>query len=246
MQIPDKDIAIRTLMLSFNFPLYNGQITQWRGAFIQMAGWKDELFHNHDNSKQSPSNNKYHYRYPLVQYRTFKGKAAIFAINEGVVALQKVLHEKQWEIVWGGKNKSLQVEDLRMNTHYLRMTKDNKKYKLYNWLALNEQGYEEWQNCNGAFERISLLQRKLQNHLIGCFKGLGWNWPERIEVTIEFPNRRFPVNYHGIKLMAFDIEFTTNVLLPNRIAIGKGVSHGFGWIVPQRTKYPLASIQNSA
>jgi len=209
MQIPDKDIAIRTLMLSFNFPLYNGQITQWRGAFIQMAGWKDELFHNHDNSKQSPSNNKYHYRYPLVQYRTFKGKAAIFAINEGVVALQKVLHEKQWEIVWGGKNKSLQVEDLRMNTHYLRMTKDNKKYKLYNWLALNEQG-------------------------------------ERIEVTIEFPNRRFPVNYHGIKLMAFDIEFTTNVLLPNRIAIGKGVSHGFGWIVPQRTKYPLASIQNSA
>ncbi|MEM1121432.1 MAG: CRISPR-associated endonuclease Cas6 [Bacteroidota bacterium] len=220
---------IKTLQLIFDLPLGARQIAQWRGAFIQMAGWEDELFHNHNNQRGN-----YHYRYPLIQYRSFKGKAAIFAINEGVNALHKVLASNQWTITWEGCPKALQVADIRVSDHYLKMTKVPQKYQLFQWLALNEQGHREWQNCNGAIERILLLQRKLQNHLIGCFKGLNWNWPERIEVAIEFPNRRFPVKYHDAYLMAFDIAFSTNVLLPNSIAIGKGVSHGFGWIIPEK------------
>lgn len=234
---------IKTLTIVFDLPIYVRQIAQWRGAFVEMAGWEDELFHNHNNT-----GGNYHYRYPLIQYRIFRGKASIFAINEGVQALQKVLAANDWIVKWHGKNRTLQVADLRVNEHYLRMTKISKQYKLHNWLALNEEGYEEWLQCENAVERIYLLQRKLENHLIGCFKGLAWHWPERIKAIIEFPNHCYSVNYHDTKLMAFDIDFRVNVLLPEGIAIGKGVSHGFGWIMPKRTNsdQPIATKRHAA
>ncbi|MCB0642014.1 MAG: hypothetical protein KDC44_10260, partial [Phaeodactylibacter sp.] len=67
---------IRTLSLSFDVRLYARQIPQWRGAFIEMCGLDSDLFHNHNGEAEL------HYRYPLIQYRMYKGKASILAINE--------------------------------------------------------------------------------------------------------------------------------------------------------------------
>jgi hypothetical protein len=231
---------IRTLSLSFSLPIYTRQIQNWRGAFIEMAGWQDDQFHNHDNSvaEGNPINKKkYHYRYPLIQYRVQQGKATIFAINEGVPALQQVLASNDWNINWQGKPTALQIEDLRMNEHYLRTTPQPQRYKLFKWIALTNDSFQEWDQSKSMIQRTILLQKKLENHLIGLFKGLQWDWKERVEVNLELVRKVQPMQVHGVKLLAFDIEFSTNVLLPTGIAIGKSVSHGFGWIVPHQVRH---------
>jgi len=155
-----------------------------------MAGWEDELFHNHSNEEsgvrdQESGRYYYHHRYPLIQYRVRRGKATLFAINEGVEALQQVLADNEWELNWQGKTETLQVEDLEMNEHYFRMLPQPKEYRLKQWLALNQESYRQWQDCKGLLERAQLLQRKIENHLVGLFKGLQWDWPERFEVQLQ-------------------------------------------------------------
>lgn len=234
MNSNQKSGSIRSLTLSFNLPIYPRQIQNWRGAFLQMAGWEDELFHNHKNSQDK---NGYHYRYPLIQYRIQKGKAAIFAINDGVAALQKVLAKNDWVLEWQGEKVNLQIEDLRMNEHYLRTTKTDKKYKLFKWLALNQQNFEKWEACDGLKERVDLLEQILGSNLISLCKGLNWRPSQRIEVTIEEIRHSMPIKLHRASLLAFDIVYRTNVLLPEGIAIGKGVSHGFGWQVAHKKRF---------
>lgn len=243
---------IKTLHLSFDLPIYARQIKNWRGAFLQMAGWQDDIFHNHDNAS-APQNttdqktlSKYHYRYPLIQYRVRQGKAAIFALNDGVPALQKTLAENDWNIEWEGQPCALQIEDLRMNEHALRMAAQPQRYKLFKWLALTGDSYEEWQTQRNMLQRVQLLEKKLQNHLIGLFLNLGWDWPERIEVNLELISKVQFIPVHGTKLCAFDVEFSTNVLLPPGIAIGKSVSRGFGSIVPLRTQHQQESFEFSS
>ena len=232
--------SIKTLTISFNLSLHSRQIPQWRGAFIEMAGWEDELFHNHRNETTALSEevhsqpSAYHHRYPLIQYRVRRGKATIYAINEGVEALQQILANSDWKLNWHGRTESLQVEDLEMKEHYFRMLPQPKEYRLTQWLALNQESYRQWQQCNGLLERAQLLQRKIENHLVGLFKGLQWDWPERFEVQLQNIDRSKVILYHEAQLMCFDVAFTANVLLPSDIGIGKGVSHGFGVVFPKR------------
>lgn len=127
----------------------------------------------------------FHYRYPLIQYRVRYKKAAIFALGEGVQALQKVLATSDWQINWQGKPKTLQVEDLRMYATFIKTTPQLQTYKLYKWLALNQKNYALWQQCNGLIKRIQLLENVLRGHLLVALWGMGWREDVPIEVCIQ-------------------------------------------------------------
>lgn len=222
--------VVRTLILSFNLPLYARQIPRWRAAFIEMAGWEDDRFHNHRGD------GKYHYRYPVIQYRVRKGKAAIFAVNEGVEALQKVLASSDWNIRWEGRTQALMVEDLRMQENELRMLAEPKRYQVCQYLALNQTNYQVWQSAKNFIERAHLLEALLRNHLLSCLWGLGWDSEERIEVNLHEIRGSRPVSFKGVHQIAFDLVFDANVLLPPEAAMGKAVSLGFGRQFPLRRK----------
>lgn len=236
MDKPSK-YSLQTLHLTFSHRIFSREIPNWRGAFIEMAGWEDDLFHNHQNSQERDG---YLYRYPLVQYRFYKGRAGLFALNEGVEAIQKVLTTSDWMLNWEGQKVYLQVEDLKMNEYKLKIIPDRKPYKLFKWLALNQDNYEKWQACKGIKARIDLLERILGSNLISLCKGLNWRPEERIEVNIQEIRHTEMVRYHETKLLSFNIVYDTNVLLPPGIAIGKGVSHGFGWQMPVRKRMEKA------
>lgn len=223
----------KSLTISFNLPIHPRQIKNWRGAFLQMAGWEDEIFHNHDNGKEKQD---FHYRYPQIQYRIKHGKAAIFAINEGIPAVQKILATTDWNIEWEGEKRSLQIEDLRMEEHYFRVLNTHKKYRINKWMALTEDNYDKWQACNNYVERVQMIEKLLTNHLLQGLWGMGWDSNERIETNLLTINRIAPVPYHRIQLLAFDVEFSTNMLVPSGLGMGKAVSHGFGVVYPAGTK----------
>ena len=215
---------VRTLSISFNLPIYPRQIPQWRGAFIEMAGWEDALFHNHKGDKE------YHYRYPKLQYRVRRKNASIFAVNEGVDALQQVLATNDWKLNWQGEVKQLQIEDLGMYEHRFRFLQAPQKYRLRKWMALNPENHQRWESCNGLLQRIGLLERLLRNHLLAGLWGMGWEPREQVSVQLERIDRTGYLPFHGTKLLAFDVTFSANVFLPPGMAIGKGVSLGFGWM----------------
>lgn len=221
--------TLRLLHLTFNLPLYPRQLAQWRGAFVEMAGWDNELLHNHKGEKEA-----YHYRYPLVQYRIWHGKAAVTAVNEGVEAVQEALAANSWDINWEGERKSLQVEGLNMKEHTLRMLPHPKTYRLYKWLALNQENYERWQREKSLARRAAMLENILAGHILGFCKAVGYRLPERLEVSLHEIQFMKKVRLYGNPMIAFNAAYGANVLLPSGIALGRGVSAGFGWQVPAR------------
>ncbi len=215
---------LKSIALTFSLPLRGRQISRWRGAFIEMAGWKESLLHNHDEDTGL------HYRYPQVQYRAYNGKAGIFAINQGVEAMQRVLSQADWTVNWNRQQQQLQIEDLRMYQHQLTFTENMPRYQLKNWIALNGENYKKWQQSPGMVGKAALLQRLLENHLMACLWSLGWSPEKRVVIQLENQERVKNITYHGNPLVAFDMSFSANIELPNGLAIGKGVSHGFGTI----------------
>lgn len=63
---------------------------------------------------------------------------------------------------------------------------------------------------------------------------MGYRLPERLEVNLHEIQFMKKVRLYGNPMIAFNITYDANVLLPSGIALGRGVSTGFGWQVPAR------------
>ena len=113
-------------------------------------------------------------------------------------------------------------------------------------MALTEKNYGKWQAYNIYVERVQMIEKLLTNHLLQGLWGMGWDSKERIQTNLMTINRIAPVPYHRMQLLAFDVEFTTNMLVPSGLGMGKAVSHGFGVVYPVGTKRdsPLVLMTN--
>ena len=227
---------INTLSLTFRLPIYTRQIPAWRGAFVELAGWEADFLHNHQATNSADA---VIYRYPLVQYRVRNGLATIFALNEGIEAVQQVLFSKKWEVNWRGKPTGLIIENQPERKQYNLEIGPIHRLQMYKYLPFNTENYAKWLECNGLAERVILLERILRGHILSCLWGLGWQGTEEIKVTIQEIRKTQLLPYHGQRLMAFDLVFDTNVNLPEGIALGKAVSFGFGWAVPATQRHAI-------
>lgn len=230
---------IRTLTITFDLPIYARQIRRWRAAFIEMGAFGNDLFHNHQGDN-------YHYRYPLIQYRQIKGNAGLVAINEGVEALQEVLAANQWVINWEGEKRAIRIEDIKMRENRLEMLDYQKKYKIEQWLALNQENYKKWLKCPDLISRIQLLEGSLTGQLLGFCTSMDFQLPERLETSILHIDRTRKLNFHGTSLVSFNTVFSANLALPPWVGIGKATSHGFGGQRPfiQRHIRPTPTLSN--
>ena len=221
---------LRILHLTFDHPLRPNQVHQWRGAFIEMTKRQHHYLHNH------VSNKEYHHRYPMIQYRSWSGKASVTAFNDGVEALQRALADNDWVMNWNKQQKSINVEDIKLQEYYLRMLPELREYKLYNWLALNQENHKKWKACENLAERALLLENILASQILAFCSSVGWQLPETLDVKLMELYTTKTIRLHGNPMLAFNVNYKANILLPPGIAIGRGVSVGCGWQVPQKQK----------
>ena len=78
-------------------------------------------------------------------------------------------------------------------------------------------------------EAISELYKSiLKGNILSFFKGIGYNENEMINVLPDLYPKS--TKFKGNEMTAFDGGFTSNVILPDLIGLGKSVSRGFGAI----------------
>ncbi|MEZ5038506.1 MAG: CRISPR-associated endonuclease Cas6 [Saprospiraceae bacterium] len=223
-----KEVTLRLLSLSFNLPLQPRDIPQWRGAWAQLAGRQNDLFHNHDGETA------YHYRYPLVQYRVQGQRAALVAFNEGIEAVQRVLAAKDWVIQWKGAPFELRLEDLQLREPQLSFVESPLKYRIRCWLPFSQKNFDKWLAAEALLEQVALLNGILVGQLLCFFSGMGWQVPQRLEADILSIDRVGKVEVHGTMRPTFEVTFRSNVALPAYLALGKAVALGFGQTSPCR------------
>jgi len=223
--------ALRLLDLRFDLPVTYDQIPQWRGACAAWSGLEHDIFHNHE------ADGAVKYRYPLVQYRRTRGAAAIFAVNEGIEAVSGLLQQNEWTVQWQNQPRALHLAQMQMDTQTLGLAAERRHYRIQRWLALNDDNYAEYRRLPTFRERLALLDRTLSANLLALCGGLGWRIPRRFEADITQVTQIQPAKAHNLEMIVFDVEFSTDLILPSGLGIGKSSSRGFG--VLQRLKKAL-------
>lgn len=214
--------------LAFDLPLDRRDIAGFRAAVARAAGYEADLFHNHraDGSVQ--------YRYPLVQYRSERGQAAIIGLNAGGSAIYDWFHRCDGKLLWNDAEHPLRLSYLNVNQHAITYHDSPRVYQLYQWLALNQHHYRDWLALPDLAARAEALDRILVAHILTFCRAVDWRLPHRLEVRILSIASTYRTRLLGNDLVAFDLSFHSNLHLPAAIGLGKGVSHGFGVCRPDR------------
>lgn len=217
---------VRTLTVIFDTEIEFKEISLFRGAVLKSLGDKANLlYHNHI------SDHSFRYSYPLVQYKCLHGKAAIVCVEEGVDLIGQILSELYGTINIGKRKTEYKVDAVHSSKVPIQIENELSVFKLRNWLPLNSQNYQQYQNTEELVEKIRILERVLTGNILSFLKGIDIHLEEQLIVHITDIINQKAVSYKNVKMMAFDIRFKSNISLPSYIGIGKNASVGCGLLL---------------
>ncbi|MCX8149525.1 CRISPR-associated endonuclease Cas6 [Thermaurantimonas aggregans] len=213
---------VRTLLVVFQNQIAAHEIPAFRGAVIKKVGLEHIGFHNH-----RPEGGFY-YEYPGIQYKSVRGNAAIFCIDDGTDEITHLFQQPSWKISISDRELHLKIHDLILRQITFNVWDYSFEYYINRWLALNEENYEKYNAIEGAGERIEFLEKILIGNILSMAKGIDWKIDKPLKVKFINLPEEVSVKYKGVGMKAFNVRFTTNVFMPDYLGLGKGVSHGFG------------------
>lgn len=217
---------LRLISVTFDTEIAPYETPAFRGAVIEKVGYEREHYHNHNNDPEADV--RYHYRYPLVQYKRHRRRPTILFIDEGVNEAQYFFSNPDWQLNFAGRDYQASISDLKVKQHKLGVCDRPKHYTLRRWAALNQNNFEQYMDLASESERHAMLEKMLVCHILGFGKGVGHRYERWVELELlqVLKTRFLPMG--GVKMLTFDIRFRANVMLPAQIGLGRGAARGFG------------------
>lgn len=219
---------LRTLLVKFENELPSWETSAFRGAIIEKVGRENLLFNHHIDDTQ------YLYKYPLVQYKSIRNQPAVLCLGDGVDEIHKLFNQSSWEINLKGNKMDLVIDKLDLGNFTLNVWDKSYPYILTNWFGLNVANFKKYQETQSEIEKTEMLEKILIGNLLSFAKGVSWDIDKEIKVRIHEIKKTKQLKYKNTHLMAFNLDFSSNVFLPNYIGLGKGASHGFGMVRMKR------------
>lgn len=217
---------IRILNVVFDTEIAPYETPAFRGAVIQKVGLEHEFFHNHDN--QALSGSAFHYRYPLIQYKRQRRKPAILFIEKGIDEAKHFFSNPDWTLHFASRQYQAAIASMDVKQYPIGVTDKEYQYTLRRWMGLNQKNYHQFKKLDDQEAQVQLLEKILPGHILGFAKGVGHWFERRFDLTINELLGVRTSSFEGVKIMTFDLRFSTNLLLPPIIGLGKGVSQGYG------------------
>ncbi len=230
---PPKLKKLDLLKVIFDTEIQAAEIINFRGALVEKIGREHEWFHNHANQEVGK---RFHYRYPLVQYKRFARHPMLIFLGESMVEAQHFFSLPSWDLRINDRFHSMNIKEMQQRSFNLKVYPKQFHYKLYNWQALNQENHNKWSRIGSLVKRVQELERILVAHVISFARGVDWRIEGRVNLEINDVLSQKNIRYKGFYAQTFDISFTANVLLPEFIGLGKGTSRGFGIVRLDRKK----------
>lgn len=220
---------IRVLTIKYDTPIEYHEVPLFRGAVnAVMGGEANILFHNH------VGDDKFRYSYPLIQYKRLGGKAAIVCLNEGAEEMAGQIDDTPCLYKIGNKEVTMSIDRVRGEELDLELTDTLHPYHIQSWQPLNEENYHAYKALDSLIDKIELLQNILVGNILSMARGLGINIDGHVKAVITDCSPPVMVKSKGVQLITFDIDFKTNITLPQNIGLGKGVSKGRGTVTQKK------------
>lgn len=212
------------LTIRFKNEISQREISLFRGAIIQTMDHAPLLFHNHEKDKLR-------YSYPLIQYKRINQCAAIVCVSEGADAISDFFLNGHFDIRLGHEKVTLEIDSIAATQSSIQTCEDSFTYSLQKWMPLNQENYQLYMQLESIADKYAMLENLLVANLLSFAKGIGVYFDKRVVCKLTRVNEPTLTNYKGVKMLSLDVEFKSNVSIPNYIGLGKGVSQGHGIVV---------------
>jgi hypothetical protein len=218
-------MQLTTFHLGFDLPLRPAQLSQFAGAVATAVGWDEDLFHNHRGEELDTA---FHYRYPLIQYRVWDGKAELWAVGEGCEAIRRWLRDIPESLQIGKTEVPMRISKLRETSHELAMLPEPRLYRLMDYMPFDQQQYKDWQQAPHLTARLGLLERVLTSQVLGFASAMNYQLPRRLDLHLMSIRETRRLKFRSHSRLGFNLVFRANLSLPDKMALGHHVARGFG------------------
>jgi len=240
---------IRTQSITFDLAMKPQQIFDFRGAFIDMVRsskltkQEKELFSNREEAPDG-SKGKAIERYPLIQYRWAEGKALIWAMNEGVDAIKKLVKSKIFDqfTIQNQHVPLLVTHTSEKELVALRIDEERAHlYLVFHFVPFGQDKEKEYHSMPTYIEKIKVLEQVLLNELVLLTYAVGMKTDKKITVEIvdiirksnaRYKTKNSDGSYMVIEPQSYFMKIRSNIVLPEGIAIGRHKAYGYGIIIP--------------
>lgn len=214
---------IPILIIRFKNEIQRYEVPLFRGAIIASTSQSKNnlLFHNHDGDKLR-------FAYPLIQYKTIQHKAAIVCLKEGTEQIGNFFANNKSVISLLDRQIDLEIDKISTINYNVQLWNDTFYYRITQWQALNSENYTKYKSLEGVVAKCSFLERILIGNILSFLKGVDIHIEEQLICEITSVSEPQLIKVKDVKVNCFNIEFKTNISLPDYIGIGKHSSLGFG------------------
>ncbi len=216
------------LFVTFKDEIKPQELPLLRGAIIHSMDKESTLFHNH------VENDKLRYSYPLIQYKSVQRHPAVVCLNEGTEAIGEFFSAEPKKLMLGHRLLQLEVDHIDASIFEIKMTDQVVSYSIRQWLPLNQNNYKAYRSMESLAEKVAFLQSMLTANILSFLKGMDIRLDSKLEVRIIRLQPLHHIIFKGIRMMAFNATFKTNITLPSYIGLGKGASLGYGTLYQLR------------
>jgi hypothetical protein len=178
-------------------------------------------------------------QYPLIQYRVEDGKASICTFGDGIVVIEKILHQRitdQFTI----RNQRLPLHII--NTHkqerYISENANGETYMLFHYLPYDQYSDHDYHAAATMVDKIVVLQNTINLAISNTLKALGQS-ASSPKVTIIDIIHKDKASYKTrdnedravkMELTSYFLKIKCNLTNLDHLSIGKHKSVGYGVI----------------
>ena len=168
------------------------------------------------------------YLYPRIQVKILDEEILIVGLNQGVDPILKI-HEKIKDLNFGDITFEVLDKSVVEESESFMFTSNLQKYEFVsNWVALNANTSKQFDAKNDK-DKLQFLNNLLAKNIVFISQDIGFELPENIYSQIIVSSlEATKMDQNGWR--AFDGNFTTNLVMPDYLGIGNGITRGFGTI----------------
>lgn len=210
--------ATQIAYFTFNLPLKNHEINQWRAAFLQMLPT--------DLTLQQLANDGT--AYPLVQFCSMGSQAAIIAIDTGIQAIQEAILAQIWDFTWQKKAYPLGLEQMEVLQHDFVQLASARYFSLQTYLPFAPEANVPAWEAPDLITQVKTLQQRLEFHIQQLVSTLELELSQPLILQLTHLERSKRLSRQVQAPTVFYLKFRSNLIFPPGIGLGEGLSHGLG------------------
>lgn len=191
-----------------------------RGAIAERFP-NEPLFHQHGQAGLI-------YRYPLIHYRWSRGDGVLVGFRDGARLLTR-LPFLDLTLRLGESDAVISEAQIHCAEGSVSVSDKLIRYRFVTpWIPFNQETYPAYKEM-GYRSKVNERDRLAVANILMMLRGLSFVFPGRLYAAIN-ERKNVCCRYKDQVLHGILGTFVANVNLPDHVAIGRAVSHGYGWI----------------